>query len=142
MYFPNGGVCSITTVLSTGTMVEAATVGDEGMVGIEAFLSADAVAPGEAFMQVPDTNAEMLSVEAFRREVRKRGALHDLMGRYTQVVGRTVRSRRSIGTATCSDGPASDRVMALVSSANRAIWRWMPGAISTCRIRRSVASKS
>ena len=86
VYFPNGGVCSITTVLSTGTMVEAATVGDEGMVGIEAFLSADAVAPGEAFMQVPDTNAEMLSVEAFRREVRKRGALHDLMGRYTQVV--------------------------------------------------------
>jgi CRP-like cAMP-binding protein len=86
VYFPNGGVCSITTVLSTGTMVEAATVGDEGMVGVEAFLSADAVAPGEAFMQVPDTNAEMLSVEAFRREVRKRGALHDLMGRYTQVV--------------------------------------------------------
>jgi len=49
-------------------MVEAATVGDEGMVGIEAFLSADAVAPGEAFMHVPDTNAKMLSVEAFRSE--------------------------------------------------------------------------
>jgi CRP-like cAMP-binding protein len=86
VYFPNGGVCSITTVLSTGTMVEAVTVGDEGMVGIEAFLSADAVAPGEAFMQVPDTNAEMLSVEAFRREVRKHGALDDLMGRYAEVV--------------------------------------------------------
>ena len=62
---------SITTVLSDGTTVEAATVGDEGMLGIEAFLSDDAVAPGEAFMQVPDTNAEMLSVEAFRREVAK-----------------------------------------------------------------------
>jgi CRP-like cAMP-binding protein len=86
VYFLNGGVCSITTVLSTGTMVEAATVGDEGMLGIEAFLSADAVAPGEAFMQVPDTNAEMLSVKEFRREVREQGALHDLMGRYTQVV--------------------------------------------------------
>ena len=66
-----------------GTTVEAATVGDEGMLGIEAFLSADAVAPGEAFMQVPDTNAEMLSVERVqartpntRRPARLDGALH------------------------------------------------------------------
>ena len=67
-------------------MVEATTVGDEGMVGIEAFLSVDAVAPGKTLMQVPDTDAEMLSVEDFRREVAAGGALHDLMGRYTQVV--------------------------------------------------------
>ena len=86
VYFPNGGVCSITTVLSDGTMVEATTVGDEGMVGIEAFLSVDAVAPGKILMQVPDTDAEMLSVEDFRREVAAGGALHDVMGRYTQVV--------------------------------------------------------
>ena len=38
VYFPNGGVCSITTVLTDGTTVEAATVGDEGMLGVEAFL--------------------------------------------------------------------------------------------------------
>ena len=85
VYFPNGGVVSLTTTLSDGTMVEAATVGDEGMVGIEVFLSADAIAPGDALMQVPDTNAEMLSVEDFRRELAKRGALHNLMGLYTQV---------------------------------------------------------
>jgi CRP-like cAMP-binding protein len=86
VYFLNGGVCSITTVLSDGTIVEATTVGDEGMVGIEAFLSVNAVAPGKILMQVPDTDAEMLSVEDFRRELGARGALHDLMGRYTQVV--------------------------------------------------------
>jgi CRP-like cAMP-binding protein len=86
VYFPNGGVASITTMLLDGTMVEAATVGDEGMVGIEAFLGADAVAPGETLMQVPDTDAEMMSVEDFRREVGGHGALHDLLGRYTQVV--------------------------------------------------------
>ena len=86
VYFPNGGVVSITTVLSDGTTVEAATVGDEGMVGVEAFLSADAVAPGETLMQVPDTDAEMLDVDAFRKELAVHGALHDLMGRYTQVV--------------------------------------------------------
>jgi hypothetical protein len=63
VYFPNGGVASITTMLLDGTMVEAATVGDEGMVGIEAFLGADAVAPGETLMQVPDTDAEMMSLK-------------------------------------------------------------------------------
>jgi CRP-like cAMP-binding protein len=86
VYFPNGGVVSITTVLSDGMTVEAATVGDEGMLGIEAFLSDDAVAPGEILMQVPDTNAEMLGVDTFRREIAEHGALHDLMGRYTQIV--------------------------------------------------------
>ena len=86
VYFPNGGVVSITTRLVKGTMVEAATVGDEGMVGIEAFLSDHAVAPGDAFMQVPDTNAERMSIEDFRRETGAPGAFRDLIGRYTQVV--------------------------------------------------------
>ncbi len=53
VYFPNGGVCSITTVLSDGTTVEAATVGDEGMLGVEAFLSHDAVAPGKRSFKCP-----------------------------------------------------------------------------------------
>src|ERR1051325_9553880 len=61
VYFLNGGVASITTVLSDGTTVEAATVGDEGMLGLEAFLDEDAVAPGETLMQVPDTDAVILS---------------------------------------------------------------------------------
>lgn len=86
VYFPNGGVVSITSILPDGSTVEAATVGDEGMLGVEAFLSMDAVAPGETLMQVPDTNAEMMSVEEFRREIATHGALHDLMGRYTQAV--------------------------------------------------------
>src|SRR2546430_6820834 len=54
VYFPNGGVFSVTTLLPNGTAVEAATVGDEGMVGIEAFFSDDAVAPGQTLLQVPD----------------------------------------------------------------------------------------
>ena len=86
VYFLNGGVASITTLLSDGTMVEATTVGNEGMLGIEAFLSVDAVVPGKTLMQVADTDAEMLSVVDFRREVAARGALHELMGRYTQVI--------------------------------------------------------
>jgi CRP-like cAMP-binding protein len=86
VYFPNGGVASITTMLLDGTTVEAATVGDEGMLGIEAFLNAEAIAAGETLIQVPDTNAELLSVEHFRNELARQGALHDLIGRYTQIV--------------------------------------------------------
>jgi CRP-like cAMP-binding protein len=86
VYFLNGGVASITTRLSEGTVMEAATVGDEGVLGIEAFLGPDATAPGDALMQVPDTSAEMLDVDTFRRELAKRRALYHLVGRYAQVL--------------------------------------------------------
>ena len=67
-------------------MVEAATIGDWGFVGIEAFLSDDPVALSEAIMQVPDTDAERLSVGAFRRALSERPALDALVRRYLQVV--------------------------------------------------------
>jgi CRP-like cAMP-binding protein len=86
VYFPNGGVASVTAVLSDGTMVETATIGDEGMVGIEALFSESAIAPGETMIQVPDTSAEMMTVKAFRTESVRGGALYDLMGRYAQIV--------------------------------------------------------
>ncbi len=85
VYFPNGGLASITAVVADGTKVEAATVGSEGMVGLEAFLGSRPVAPGEAMMQVANGSAERLSVAAFRRELARQGALFDLMGRYAQV---------------------------------------------------------
>ena len=84
VYFPNGGVVSITAVLLDGTTVEAATVGDEGMLGVEAFLTDDAIAPGETLVQVPDTSIERLDVGAFRRELAEHAALYRLMGQYTQ----------------------------------------------------------
>jgi len=86
VFFPNGGVCSIVGVVSTGAMVECATVGDEGVVGIEAFLTDDAVPFGETIVQVPDTDTMVLGVEEFRCELARHGTLHDLMGRYTKSV--------------------------------------------------------
>lgn len=84
--FPNGGVCSITTLMPDGTMVEVATVGDEGMLGIEAFFSADALAPGETMVQVPNGSVVRLGVKAFRRELAEGGGLQDLVGRYAQII--------------------------------------------------------
>lgn len=86
VYFSHGGVFSITTMLEDGSTVEAATVGDEGMVGLEAFLSTRPVSPGQILWQVPDGHATKLAVEPFRREVDRRGVFYDLLGMYAQVV--------------------------------------------------------
>jgi CRP-like cAMP-binding protein len=86
VYFPNGGVASITTLMRDGRLVEVATVGDEGMVGIEAFLGADAVALGDTMIQVPGTSADMMGVADFRRLIAAPGHFGALVGCYAQVV--------------------------------------------------------
>jgi hypothetical protein len=65
-----------------GTMLAAATVGDEGMVGGEAMLSPNAISIGEAQMRVPNTSSERMSVEAFRHAIAECGPFRDLVGRY------------------------------------------------------------
>ena len=84
VYFPNGGVCSVTATMTNGAAVEVATVGDEGMVGIGALWSDGVMATGETLCQVSDTSAEQMPIEAFRREVDRRGAFHEIVGRYSQ----------------------------------------------------------
>lgn len=86
VYFPNGGVVSITTLMLDGRLVEVATVGDEGLVGFEAFLGADAVALGDTMIQVPGTSADMMAVADFRRLTAAPGNFGTLVGRYVQVV--------------------------------------------------------
>jgi len=83
VFFPNGGVASMTTVMRDGSMVEIATVGDEGFVGISA-LFGDGRVSGEAMMQVPDTSVEVLPVDVFRSELERRGPFFDCVQRYAQ----------------------------------------------------------
>ena len=83
VYFLNGGVASLTTVMQNGSMVEIATVGDEGLVGINAFFGG-AMLSGETMMQVPDTDAEVMSVAAFKRELERGGPFHECVRRYSQ----------------------------------------------------------
>jgi CRP-like cAMP-binding protein len=84
VYFPNGGVASVTAVMTDGAMVEIATIGDEGLLGMNAFFGDDDMMVGEAMLQVPDTSAEMLSIERFREELNRREALYDCVRRYSQ----------------------------------------------------------
>lgn len=85
VFFPNGGVCSVTAMMENGAEVEVATVGDEGMVGISAFFGSQPM-PGASMVQVPDkkgTTAERMTVESLRHEVNRHGALHDTISRYS-----------------------------------------------------------
>ncbi len=81
--FPNGGVASVTTAMKDGTMVEIATVGHEGLVGIEAFFG-NAMMPTESMIQVPDTDAEVMTADAFRQEMNRPGPFQDCVFRYWQ----------------------------------------------------------
>jgi CRP-like cAMP-binding protein len=82
VYFPNGGVVSITTVLSNGATVEGATIGREGFVGIPAFFADAVVSPFESVVQVPDTDAMKLRVVEFRRELARSGTLRTMVEEY------------------------------------------------------------
>ena len=83
--FLNGGVGSMTTVLQDGTMIETATVGREGLLGIEVVLGGHR-STGETMLQVPDTDAEFLPVADFRAEFDRRGAFFASVQRYAQAL--------------------------------------------------------
>ena len=85
VYFPNDCVASVTSVLATGAMVETATVGDEGMVGVEAIFVDRAISIGETIVQVPGTTMERLEAAAFRAEIAQRSVFEQRVGRYAQV---------------------------------------------------------
>jgi CRP-like cAMP-binding protein len=85
IYFPCSGVCSIVNVLKDRRIVEMATVGNEGVVGITVFLGGD-IAAAEAFVQVAGDEAQAMSADAFREEIERHGPLFDLISRYSQAL--------------------------------------------------------
>lgn len=82
IYFPCTAVCSLVLRVDDDALIEIATVGKEGMVGLPAFLGAGSI-PGEAFCQVAG-RALRVSADVLRQEARAGGPLHDLLQRYTQ----------------------------------------------------------
>jgi CRP-like cAMP-binding protein len=85
VYFPGGGFCSMLTVLEDGSMVEVATIGREGVVGISAVLDGTPVSSAAMVQGETDTCYRM-KVEAFRREIDRHGAFHELMTHFAQAL--------------------------------------------------------
>jgi CRP-like cAMP-binding protein len=84
VYFMLTGVTSLVSALEDGSIIEVATVGNEGMVGLAAFLGT-ATLPLTAFVQVPG-EALRLSVAALAEETRGGGPLNDALRLYTQAL--------------------------------------------------------
>jgi CRP-like cAMP-binding protein len=85
VYFPGGGFASVVTVLKDGGMVEVATIGREGMVGISAVLNGDP-SPAAAMVQAETDVCYTMSARAFREEMDRRGAFYELLTRYGQAL--------------------------------------------------------
>ncbi len=84
VYFPLTGVVSLVTRLSDGSGVEAATIGNEGMVGLPALLE-NRLAPIEAVVQIPGDSLRIPSPK-FSAELSRLPALSALLLDYTRVL--------------------------------------------------------
>lgn len=84
VYFPIDGVMSMLAEMEEDSLVEVATVGNEGMVGLPLFLGAT-MTPGQAFSQVPG-EALRMGAEPFLDVVNKSDPLRRLLHRYTQAL--------------------------------------------------------
>jgi CRP-like cAMP-binding protein len=83
VYFPNGGVFSVTNQMRDGSLVEVATVGTEGMLGICVFLG-DTLGAGRSMQQVPDGILPSMAVRAFLTHTATSGPFRDAVSRYAQ----------------------------------------------------------
>jgi CRP-like cAMP-binding protein len=79
-YFPISGTLSAVVVLAAGNMIEVATIGREGGVGLPSFLE-DEISPNRVFCQVPGS---VLRVESsiIEKAAQVDGPLRRLLFRY------------------------------------------------------------
>ena len=82
VYFPNDGVFSVTCEMHDGTLVEAATVGREGMLGVGVFLG-DRWGTGRTFLQVPGGPVPSMAAATFRNETNA-GPFREIVALYVQ----------------------------------------------------------
>jgi CRP-like cAMP-binding protein len=72
VYFSGGGFCSMLTVLEDGTMVEVATIGREGVIGMSAVLDNGPTTAVTMVQGASDTCYRMAASD-FRPEMQRRG---------------------------------------------------------------------
>jgi CRP-like cAMP-binding protein len=82
VYFPLDAVVSVVSTFADGSTREAATIGNEGLVGVPRFLQADSM-PFTAFVQVPGAALRMEAIR-FDQAVRTVGNdFAEVLARYT-----------------------------------------------------------
>jgi CRP-like cAMP-binding protein len=86
VYFPGGGFCSAVAVLEDGRMIEVATIGREGMVGISAVLGGRSASPSAAIVQGATNTCYRMTADALMGELDRRGAFYDILTDYTEAL--------------------------------------------------------
>src|SRR5438128_1613624 len=81
IYFPTSGMISLTVLMEDGTEVEAATIGNEGMVGLSVALGLD-FSPIKAISQIAGDGLR-IPAPAFVEAMRPGGPLDRVVRRYT-----------------------------------------------------------
>jgi CRP-like cAMP-binding protein len=87
--FPGRSVCSILLTMEDGSSIEIGMVGSEGLIGLAAAFGG-LCAWGSAVVQIEGDRAQMLSVEAFHREMAKRGVFYETISGYSKAFSRMV----------------------------------------------------
>ena len=80
--FPVVGSTSILTALDDGGMVEVATVGREGMLGVSAILEQSDADLSITMVQAAADIGYRMPIDAFRHELHRRGPFYTLLTRY------------------------------------------------------------
>jgi CRP-like cAMP-binding protein len=84
IYFPGPSLCSLVVAMADGAAAEIAVVGAEGLIGVEAVLGFT-LTNCDATVQVAGHGiAQVMDIDAFRRELNHRGVLFSLVTAYTQ----------------------------------------------------------
>lgn len=86
VYFPGGGFCSIVTVLEDGSMVEAAAIGREGLVGLAAASSIDSPMSMASMAQSDMDICYRMKADHFRTEMERCGSFNGIVTRYSQAL--------------------------------------------------------
>ncbi len=81
VYFPRDSVISLLVPMQDGTTVEGATIGNEGLIGLQVFLG-NGKATEDVVVQIAGSAVRM-PANAFREFVRNHPPLAALLGRYT-----------------------------------------------------------
>jgi CRP-like cAMP-binding protein len=83
VYFPNGGVYSVINAMRDGSLVEVATVGFEGMLGVNVFLG-DMLGAGRHLLQVPNGALPQMAVSRFLKLAAEPGPSRTAVSHYAQ----------------------------------------------------------
>jgi len=84
VYFPTGGLVSLLSTTETGSTVEAAMVGNEGIIGLPVILK-NKMIPFEVTVQT-QTDAFRIKAEDLQEEFDRGEALHELILRYLNLL--------------------------------------------------------